>query len=96
MMRRKIELMHNLFGKKTGFCKDCGHFYLKQYSNVYQKCEVYGDSHGEGTDWKATYPACGLYPDAPYKGRNVVKLENRGKKKKLEKPLEGQLKIEVY
>lgn len=46
---RKIELMHHLFGTKTGFCKDCGHFYRKQYGGTYRKCEVYGDSCG---DWK--------------------------------------------
>ena len=92
---RKIELMHYLFGTKTGFCKDCEHFYRKQYSGTYRKCEVYGDSCGEGTDWKATYLACGLYPDMPYNGRKVVELAKRGKTKELESPLEGQIKIKV-
>lgn len=79
---RKIELMHHLFGTKTGFCKDCEHFYRKQYS-------------GEGTDWKATYMACGLYPDVPYNGRKIVELAKRGKTKELGSPLEGQIKMEV-
>lgn len=56
---------------------------------------MYGDSSGEGTDWKAMYMACGLYPDAPYNGRKVVELVKRGKTKELESPLEGQIKMEV-
>lgn len=92
---KKIELMHHLFGIKTGFCKDCEHFYRKQYSGTYRKCKVYGDSCGEGTDWKATYMACGLYPDVPYNGRKVVELVKRGKIKELESPLEGQIKMKV-
>lgn len=61
-MANKIELMHRIFGKNEKYCCiECSHFKRKTYgSRTYRKCEVYGDSNSTGTDWKASYIACGL------------------------------------
>lgn len=74
MAVRKIDLMHAKFGKtpyKT--CEDCCYFRLHIYNRVYFKCEVYGDSSSEATDWRKGYPACGLY-NKPTNVRNIVRL----------------------
>lgn len=33
----------------------------RRYAKTYRKCRLRGDSHGEGTDHYASWPACGKY-----------------------------------
>lgn len=62
MAVRKIDLMHRMFGKTGGqFCKDCDHLCKVSYDRTYYKCEVYGESRSDATDWVLKYPACGLF-----------------------------------
>lgn len=91
----KIDLMHKLFGRKTGLCKNCEHFIHKEHDKIYRKCEIYGNTNGEGTDWKANNIACGLYPDVQYRGRIVAEIANKQHKNKKEETLEGQMQMEV-
>lgn len=67
MAIRKIEAMYHYFGCGTGHCADCEHLIRKVYDRTYYKCEVYGDSNSEATDWRKSWPACGLigrtYPE---------------------------------
>ena len=59
-MAKKIERMHEIFGREWGKkCKDCRH--LSGGVNQYKKCEVYGNSASEATDWAQSYEACGLW-----------------------------------
>ena len=59
---KKIDLMHSMFGRTAEKkCKDCSHFKSIEFSRTYYKCEVYGLSHSEATDWRVNYPACGLF-----------------------------------
>lgn len=91
---RKIDLMHKLFGKSRNglLCSECKHFYRKDArGTLRRKCEVYGDSNSEATDWKATYPACGLAPDKPYSGKPVVELSSRGKEPAKPLEVDGQI-----
>jgi hypothetical protein len=58
---RKIEAMHRIFGAFVGkTCKDCPHLVRQDYRGFRgYKCEVYGESHSEATDWRRKWTACG-------------------------------------
>ena len=57
----KIDKMHELFGKsEQDQCKDCMHL----IRNGYNKCEIYGVTRSEATDWKQKQTACGLFNKA--------------------------------
>ena len=65
-MSRKIEKMHEVFGREWGKkCKDCRH--LSGNANQYRKCEIYGNTRSDATDWALSYEACGLW-NKEYKG----------------------------
>lgn len=51
-------------GPEGKLCKTCEHFFRKQYSKVYRKCDLRGNTNGPGTDHKATWPACAKYVEA--------------------------------
>lgn len=92
----KIDMMYKLFGRNhTCMCCDCVHFRRKSWNGrSYRKCAVYGDSQSEGTDWRATYPACGLAPDREYTGDcDVIDLVRRQKIKKEAVNVEGQISM---
>lgn len=93
-MANKIELKHRIFGKNEKLCCiECSHFKRKTYgSRTYRKCEVYGDSNSTGTDWKASYIACGLAPWKAYTGRQTVELA-RAKRKSKNDDIPGQMKM---
>lgn len=90
MGKRKIERMRELFGSTSGEkCKTCCH--LQGGVNEYRKCEVYGSSRSEATDWALSYEACGLW-NKPFMGdRPVIKW---AKDKSEEDQIEGQMSIE--
>jgi len=89
-MLRKIDKMQALFGVTPGKkCRDCNH--LKGGVNEYRKCECYGDSSSEATDWALRYDACGLW-NKPYNGLPIVRL-NKGSVKKPEEQIEGQMNL---
>lgn len=92
-MKRKKDLMYELFGKSEGLCKDCQHYIGYRYHDYNRrKCEVYGDTRSEASDWAGKWQACGLYPDKPYNGRNVIELVQKSKQvSKLE--IDGQMNM---
>lgn len=82
MTLRKHELMYKLFGYGGGFCRDCKHYVSYKYHDYNRrKCEVYGDTRSEASDMAGNKPACGLFPDKPYSGREVIRLVHGGKEK---------------
>ncbi len=94
-MSRKIELMHELFGACVGKkCGQCGHLVESgTHQKKYFKCEVYGDTASEATDWARSWPACMMIGDSgAWMGRNVMELA-RGDRKKEESPIEGQMDL---
>ena len=95
-MRRKIEAMHSLFGRTDGKkCRDCCNLTEYEYrGRNYRKCEVYGVSNSEATDWARRWPACGQF-DKPYTGPEVIRILPRGKAARQEEevPLEGQCSL---
>ena len=87
---RKIERMHDLFGVTPNEkCKSCYH--LKGGVNEYRKCEIYGRSASEATDWALKYDACGMW-NKPYSGGPIVRL-NKGRVKVPEMQVEGQISL---
>lgn len=92
-MTRKIDQMYEVFGyAENGYCKDCQHYKKLRYRDQnYRKCEVYGITSSKASDWAGKYPACGLYPDKPYKGdRAIIELRSSGKN---DEQIEGQLSL---
>lgn len=75
MTIRKIDLMHREFGFSPGNkCKTCDHFLHGQYrSRMLSKCEVYGLTHSEASDWSGRHDACGMY-NKEYQGNNIIRL----------------------
>lgn len=63
MIERKIDAMHKRFGTCGVYqCRVCEHLISGVYRGKhYHKCELYGLSHGEGTDWRLSYQACGMF-----------------------------------
>lgn len=69
-MARKKEAMYEFFGKIDNVCANCCH--LLGDTGCYRKCEVYGVSHSEATDWALSWQACGLF-NQPVPTRDLYK-----------------------
>lgn len=94
MNKRKQDLMYSLFGQADGQCKGCEHFIrFKYHDKNRRKCEVYGDTRSEASDWAGKWQACGLFPDKPYNGRPVIEIVKRGQSKQEPMQCEGQITI---
>ena len=91
MATRKIDLMHKLYEMKGPFrCADCCHLICRYWNGRnYYKCEVYGDSASEATDWKKSNIACGLF-NQPTEICNVVRAVIN---KREEVVLDGQIEM---
>ena len=94
MTIRKHELMYQLFGKADqSKCKDCNHYIsYKHHDYTRRKCEIYGVTCSEATDWKASGQACGLFPDKETDIRDVVRLVKGGRQKE-QIEIEGQISL---
>jgi hypothetical protein len=54
--------MHREHGVAPGkICGDCAHCYRKQLAHSYLKCGRSLITSGPGTDWRKSWPACGLF-----------------------------------
>ena len=91
MAVRKINLMYSIFGQAVGHkCADCQHFQrINHHGKIYRKCEVYGITQSDATDWKQSNTACGLFPNKPYEGREIVRRV--GTIKEPEEDIPGQI-----
>lgn len=74
MAIRKIDLMHREFGFSPGNkCKTCDNLIVQQANRRYYKCEVYGATDSEASDWRLSYDACGKY-NKEYDGRPIIEM----------------------
>ena len=93
-MKRKLELMHALFGVGEGSCGECSHFVSGRYrSRTLRKCKVYGLTHSEASDWAKKWQACGL-KDKYTNQRNIIRLVRRDKTD-IPEELDGQIEMVV-
>lgn len=96
MAVRKIDLMHQMFGRSDGLCKDCSHYQRYHYRDKpYRKCEVYGVTASEASDWVGRYQACGLFNKPyPYMDNEIIRYVTPERKKGiLNEPLDGQMDL---
>ena len=92
---RKLPAMHYVhgvdpYGRK---CKDCCSFQRFEYrGRRFCKCEAYGISSSEATDWGVNYLACGLF-NIPCE--NQTPLFETFRKKRFIHIEDGQIGMEV-
>ena len=94
MTERKIHAMHRRFGTcGAQRCKTCKHcLCIDHHNRRYYKCELYGVSYSEATDWRLSYQACGMYNMPQDMDRWVPMIEQiRHAPKGQEQPIEGQI-----
>lgn len=95
-MKRKIEAMREIFGKGQGKCGECSHFVRFRYNTrTLQKCEVYGMTSSEASDWAQRWEACGL-KDKPYAGRQIMKTLRDVPTVTIEEQIPGQMTIDEW
>ena len=92
---KKRDKMHKLFGKSEHICKECKHFKKINTSGIMarksvQKCECYGITHSESSDWAQKWQACGLF-NQPYNGKLLIDVRIPEIAEKTE--LDGQLRL---
>ncbi len=96
MAVRKIDLMHQQFGVCAGHaCRECSNLVKGRYHDrILTKCQVYGLTHSEASDWAGRWLACGMF-NREYTGRPVIRLVMRGRRepKEPEEPLDGQISM---
>ena len=92
---KKLAAMHSRFGAYSGICKDCIHLRrVVPTSRVCYKCELYGNTSSEATDWRLSWLACGQY-NKPVNMDNwtpLIEVLKRSPRPK-DTELEGQIKI---
>lgn len=70
---------------------------MEYHGRLYYKCELYGLSHGESTDWRLSYVACGQFnADVDLDLRNpVIGILKHTPRQDMDPPLDGQFRMEV-
>ena len=98
MLLRKIDAMHHYYGRDHcgRKCSECDHLIHGEYHNrTYYKCTVYGCTHSEATDWRKSYPACGLVDhDFPEHDKRIIDVLKHDRIKKTEQ-IRGQMTMEL-
>lgn len=94
MTARKIDAMHAKFGTADGTCKDCPHLISGRYHDrILHKCEAYGLTHSEATDWRLRWVACGL-KNLPLPDEKPVFEQIRCQREYVSEQIKGQIGIE--
>lgn len=90
---RKIDLMRRTFGSLPGHtCTECTHFRRGRYHDKgRRKCDIYGMTHSEASDWTGNWEACGMY-NMPYAGRHIIEIVTHSASRP-EPPIDGQVEI---
>ena len=93
-MRKQHDLMIKHFGRNVHHrCGECSNFARGQYHGKWlQKCERYGLSHSEATDWAQKWPACGMFDVAmPENDRPLMEYLDR--RRPCRKDVPGQMSL---
>ena len=98
MALRKIQAMHNEYGRVNGhMCSECCNLSSYTQSRTWYKCEAYGNSSSEATDWAKRNIACGMFNKPFDKSQRLPLIEKlkREPRQSDEEPIEGQILMEV-
>ena len=94
MVAKKVDAMHARFGPAEGQCMYCPHLISGRYHDkILHKCEAYGLSHSEATDWRLKWPACGL-KNLPLQDERPVFDRIRGQREYVPEQVKGQITLE--
>lgn len=97
--QRKIDAMHRRFGITDMLhCRSCCHcIKVRPTDRQFYKCELYGDTNSESTDWRVGFLACGMF-DRPVDMERWVPVidEIKHAPKPPDPPLEGQMTFSAY
>lgn len=94
MIPRKIDAMHEVYGISTGNrCANCPHLVRTFRDRAYYKCEAYGLSCSEATDWRMMWDACGLF-DKPLPTERKVIERIKYIREKNDEQIEGQITLD--
>lgn len=101
MTDKKIAAMHKYFGMSelTATCRQCNHLIrVSSGKHNYYKCEMYGDSACESTDWRLGYNACGWFgKDRPNFYTPLIEvLKHQPRKKRNGDVIDGQVEIPLF
>lgn len=89
---RKIDLMHDLFGIADGICRDCNHLCKYTANRTWYKCEIYGKTSSEASDWRLKWQACGLKGlPKPESMRPVIEHSRKNVKEDIQ--IDGQMSL---
>ena len=95
MIAKKIDYMHLRFGTADGICGDCPHFIEGRYHDrILFKCQAYGLTHSEATDWRKKWVCCGLKNlPLPYETPLFDRIKGR-REYVPEQQIEGQISMD--
>ena len=91
-MSRQLDIMHKLHGRNAGRkCGDCSNLVSGRYHNkILRKCERYGLTHSEASDWALSWVSCGQFGvPLPDNERPVIEWYRDSKRE--QGPLDGQI-----
>lgn len=95
MATNKIQLMQKLYGRHPGAkCETCSHLGRYHYHDKhYYKCDVYGVTNSEASDWRCKNEACGLY-NTETTDREIIRLVRPERRAEiLNEPIQGQIEL---
>ena len=93
--KKKIYVMYKLFGQcdnKDARCIECNHLTSYTAGRKWYKCECYGTSSSEATDWRFSCHACGLF-NQHYGGKPVNDIKKHQARGKHDEQIEGQMSL---
>lgn len=96
---RKIDAMHERYGTYPALCRDCDHCITGRYHDRrLSKCELYGMTHSEASDWRKSYVACGMFNQIPEDYDTfipIIEQIKRAPRKGREPEISGQMSMEI-
>lgn len=93
---KKIDAMHDRYGYADGICGDCPHFVRYRYHDKnLLKCEAYGLTHSEATDWRVRWHACGMKEYPLLEDHRHVFDTVKGQRERVQEQLDGQIEMEI-
>jgi len=98
MVERRIHAMHRRHGIEwQQTCKNCCHLISGEWRGKrYHKCDLYGMSHSEATDWRLSWMACGMFNVPVDTDRMNPVYKTLSNRREPEPQLEGQMDISAF